>query len=175
MLKGLIHVYCGEGKGKTTASVGLAVRCAGGGGKVIYASFMKDNKSGERKILESLENIELLENPDAVDFYKFMSEENKKIFNKYCLDKFEIITKKINSHPYDMLVLDEIIPVINYGIISESLILNMIENRPDKLEIVLTGRYPSESIINAADYVTEMKKIKHPYDNGINARKFIEM
>ena len=78
MLKGLVHIYCGDGKGKTTAAIGLAVRCAGGGGRVLFVSFLKDNKSGERNALKNTENIELIENPENVPFYKFMNEKEKK-------------------------------------------------------------------------------------------------
>lgn len=175
MLKGLIHIYCGDGKGKTTAAIGLAVRCAGGGGRVLFVSFLKDNKSGERNALKNTENIELIENPENVPFYKFMNEKEKKCYNKYCADVLSGVSEKASKGIYNMLVLDEIIPAMNNGIIPENYVLDIIKERPDDLEIILTGRNPSENIMDSADYITEMKKIKHPYDKGITARKYIEM
>ena len=77
MENGCVHIYCGDGKGKTTAAVGLAVRCAGGGGKVIYTSFLKDNTSGELNILRSIKNIELIENPSSMKFFGRMNSEEK--------------------------------------------------------------------------------------------------
>ena len=175
MLIGLIHIYCGDGKGKTTAAIGLAVRCSGGGGRVLFVSFLKDNKSGERNALKNTENIELIENPENVPFYKFMNEKEKKCYNKYCADVLSDVSEKASKGIYNMLVLDEIIPAMNNGIIPENYVLDIIKERPDDLEIILTGRYPKENIMDSADYITEMKKIKHPYDKGITARKYIEM
>ena len=158
MLKGLVHIYCGDGKGKTTAAIGLAVRCAGGGGRVLFVSFLKDNKSGERNALKNTEN-----------------EKEKKCYNKYCADVLSDVSEKASKGIYNMLVLDEIIPAMNNDIIPENYVLDIIKERPDDLEIILTGRNPSENIMDSADYITEMKKIKHPYDKGITARKYIEM
>ena len=106
-MPGLIHIYCGDGKGKTTAGVGLAVRCAGGGGKVLFASFLKDDKSGERNILDNIENIELIKNPEKTGFYKFMDENEKENCQKICRDTFEFIMKRIFENRYDLLILDE--------------------------------------------------------------------
>ncbi len=174
-MTGLVHIYCGDGKGKTTAAVGLAVRCAGGGGKVLFASFLKDDRSGERNILDYIDNIELIKNPKKIGFYKFMDDKEKEECKKECRDKFSLIKELIAENEYDMLILDEIIPVINYGIISEEEMLDFLNTKPEGLETVLTGRGPSEKLMDAADYVTEMKKIKHPFDKGIKARAFIEM
>ncbi|MCD8036704.1 MAG: cob(I)yrinic acid a,c-diamide adenosyltransferase [Clostridiales bacterium] len=174
-MRGLIHIYCGDGKGKTTAAVGLAIRCAGGGGRVLYASFLKDNKSGERAVLEQNENILLLENPDSVKFYKFMTDEEKESYRNFCKDTLSNIQQEISKNKYDLLILDEIIPTINNKILPEETVLRLLDSRPYLLEAVLTGRNPSEALISRADYITEMKKIKHPYDKGIQARKYIEM
>ena len=174
-MKGLIHLYCGDGKGKTTAAVGLAVRCAGGGGKVLYASFLKDNRSGERAVLDRLENICLLENPDCVKFLRSMTEKEKSEYRSFCCKTFENIKTMINNEHFDLLVLDEIIAAVNNSLIDEDEVIKLTNNRPDGLEIVMTGRNPSERLIELSDYVTEMKKIKHPYDKGIPARFGIEM
>lgn len=174
-MRGLIHIYCGDGKGKTTAAVGLAVRCAGGGGRVLYASFLKDGKSGERNILGSLNNVRLLENPDSVKFFKSMTEDEKREYMSFCEKTLERIEKEIFESRYDLLILDEIIPAINNGILDIASVTALLDSRPDSLEIVMTGREPSRELIDRADYVTEMKKIKHPFDRGIRARKYIEM
>ncbi len=174
-MSGLVHVYCGDGKGKTTAAVGLAIRCAGGGGKVLFVSFLKDDRSGERNILDLVENIELLRNPRKTGFYKFMDESEKEKCKESCKEKFTLIKKLVRENCYDMLILDEIIPVINYSLIEEKELIEFINNKPENLEVVMTGRNPSNNILDYADYVTEMKKIRHPFDKGINARVFVEM
>ena len=117
----------------------------------------------------------MIENPENVPFYKFMNEKEKKCYNKYCADVLSDVSEKASKGIYNMLVLDEIIPAMNNGIIPENYVLDIIKERPDDLEIILTGRNPSENIMDSADYITEMKKIKHPYDKGITARKYIEM
>ncbi len=174
-MKGLIHIYCGDGKGKTTAAVGLAVRCAGGGGRVLYVSFLKDNRSGERRILERIENIYLLENPESVSFFKYMSEEEKRSCREFCESTVENVQREIRTNSYDLLVLDEIIPAVNNGVLDENTVTELLDSRPDGLEIALTGRAPSKALTDRADYITEMRKIRHPFDRGIQARKYIEM
>lgn len=174
-MKGLVHIYCGDGKGKSTAAIGLAIRCAGCGGHVLYASFLKDNSSGERAVLSCIENIELMENPVEVKFYKFMNEHEKNAYKGFCKKRFKMICEKVQSRIYDILILDEIIPTVNNEILTEIELAELINNRPENLEIVLTGRNPSDLLCSKADYITEMKKIKHPYDLGVQARKFIEM
>ena len=104
-----------------------------------------------------------------------MNENEKENCKKICRDTFSFIKKHIFENHYDLLILDEIIPVINHGIIEENELTDFLSNRPENLEVVLTGRNPSDRLIETADYVTEMKKIKHPFDKGIKARTFIEM
>ena len=174
-MSGLIHLYCGDGKGKSTAAAGLAVRCAGGGGRVLFSSFLKDDSSGERNILMGIENIDLMENPDKIGFYKFMDDTEKEACREICRKTFERIKAAVSLNDYDLLVMDEIIPVINHGLINEDELLSFLETRPEKLEVVLTGRDPSDRLLETADYVTEMRKVKHPFDRGIGARKYIEM
>ena len=172
---GLVHIYFGDGKGKTTAAAGLAIRCAGGGGKVVFASFLKDENSGERTILEKIENIKLVKNPETMGFYKFMDEKEKDECRNNCRRSFDTVKKYTEESKPDMVILDEIIPVIKNGLLEESELLEFLNSRPDNTEIVMTGREPSEKLLETADYVTEMRKIKHPFDLGIKARRFIEM
>ena len=161
-----IHVYTGDGKGKTTCASGLAARFAATGKKVAFFRFLKCETSGE---CESLK--------DFVDFYRtdgsfgflFQMSDMEKQDLKL---KINDLWQKAKETPCDMLVLDEILCVISEGIIAEEELLAFLKN--NKAEVVLTGRGASEKIIDAADYVTEMKKIKHPFDKGQDARAGIE-
>ena len=175
MSKGLIHIYTGEGKGKTTASVGLAVRAAGQGLKVLFVQFFKldDASSGEKEILKKLPGIELLRS--NVRHPIFTKEKtNKELLKQSIGETFETVKKKIASDGINLLVLDEINSVLTGGWLDIDDMIDFLENRPEGLEVVLTGRDAPVELVKMADYVTEMLKIKHPFDNGIKARKGIE-
>lgn len=172
MNKGLIHIYCGDGKGKTTAAVGLAVRCAGAGGRVLFFQFLKGNTSGEIKALSGIAEIDVISGIDNMKFvWKMTDSEREKAREDY-IRIFSDIQKRASE--YDLVILDEIIPALKYNFIKENELIRFMESKPDKVELVLTGRDPSDELLSAADYVTEMKKIKHPYDIGIAARRKIE-
>ena len=169
----MIHIYCGDGKGKTTAAVGLAVRCAGSGGRVLFTSFLKDSRSSELEVLRKVAGIHMIENPPQVSFFRNMAEEEKERIKSISRNKMaEII---LRQDRYDMVVLDEIFAAVHYGMVSEEELTGMIGNRPSGVEYVLTGRNPSQKLIEMADYVSEIRKIKHPFDRGIGARKGIEL
>ena len=171
-MRGLIHIYCGEGKGKTTAAVGLAIRAAGAGKKVLFTQFLKNGKSSELKILESIEGIEILKGVPVEGFVKHFDEAKKqKVSGDSKKQLREVISR---AGDYDMVIMDEIIPACAHGITEESDVADFIKNRPEKPELVLTGRHPSEALLSLADYVTEMQKCKHPYDCGVAAREGIE-
>lgn len=174
MDKGLVHVYCGDGKGKTTCAAGLAVRCAGCGGKVIWFQYLKRDISGERKSLEKLENITLIPGYDKIKFTFKMTEEEKSEARAFYVRALENIKKMTEKEDYDMVVLDEVMAGISTGLVDESAVTEFIDNRPKGLEVVLTGRDPSENILKRADYISEIKKIKHPFDMGQSAREKIE-
>ena len=171
---GCIHIYYGNGKGKTTCSVGLAVRAAGCGKKVLFIQFMKTGKSSEIKMIESLPGIEVMEAPRMKKFSFRMTDEEK----KEMLDKdnavLEEIKEKVKDGEYDLLVMDESIGSCHKGFLDEGLLIDLLETKPVHLEVVMTGRHPDDTLIRMADYVTEMHKVKHPYDQGINARRGIE-
>lgn len=169
---GLIHIYCGNGKGKTTAATGLAVRAAGFGKKVVFCQFFKNGSSSELESFKKLENITVFNCGKSYGLYHNMSEEEKENAAK---DYGELLEKALSEAPdADLLVLDEAISSCNHKMISEERLLDFLENKPKELEVVLTGRNPSERLLSMADYVTEMNKIKHPYDKGTPARKGIE-
>lgn len=171
---GLTHIYCGDGKGKTTCAAGLAVRCAGAGGNVLWFQFLKKDSSSERKSLELLENIDLLPGYDKMKFTFKMTEEEKQSAKDFFQEKLLEIENIVHRKNYDMVVLDEIIGAINLNIILEEQVINFLKRKPKGLEVVLTGREPSEQLCKLADYISDIKKIKHPYDNGIMARHKIE-
>ena len=171
-MRGLIHIYCGDGKGKTTAAIGLSVRANGAGRKVLFVQFFKDGTSAEIEALRSL-GVEVRVVSEHFGFVWTMDKEEfaraKRAYAQLLLD-----AEKLSSDGFGLLVLDEIISAVNCGIVPEQELKDFIACRPDGLEIVLTGRDPSPSLCGLADYITEMKKIRHPYDDGIMGRKGIE-
>ncbi|WP_294351431.1 cob(I)yrinic acid a,c-diamide adenosyltransferase [uncultured Clostridium sp.] len=175
MNKGLIHIYCGDGKGKTTASIGLSVRAVGSGMKVIFTQFLKNNKSSELKVLKTLPNLEVVPCEKAFGFFKFMSDEEKKKAKEVYSRLLTTVINKAIEEDIDLLVLDEIMATYNYELIDKEYFLNFLKNKPEKLEVVMTGRDPKEELINLANYVSNIEKIKHPFDEGIMARVGIEM
>ena len=172
--KSCVHIYCGDGKGKTTAAVGQAVRMAGRGKKVLFARFLKNENSGELKILDQIEEIEVIHMSKSFGFFKSLNEKEKEEWKKTYRELWMTIQNKIKTGDYDLLVMDEFLHALRYQIVSEEEILKFLKERPADLEVVMTGRNPSEKMVKAADYVSDIRKIKHPYDQGIPARKGIE-
>lgn len=169
---GLIHIYYGDGKGKTTAAVGQAIRAAGSGLQVLFFQFMKDNTSNERKILEQIPNITCLPGKRHVKFYNQMNSEEKaeyKHYNSKALD--EIVKFCIN---FDVLILDEAVCAVDLGLLSEKKLIDFLKHKPRGLEVVMTGHHVPDNLFHLANYVTEMTKVKHPYDEGRTARAGIE-
>ena len=174
-MKGLIHLYCGEGKGKTTAAVGLAVRCAGHGGRVVFAQFLKDGTSGECRALAGLKNVTVLAANPVGKFSFQMTEEEKRRTADAVSRRFEAAAGFAVREGATLLVLDEVCAAVSCGFLPESELLAFLDGKPDDLEVVLTGRNPSEALQARADYITEMVKRRHPFDKGIGARKGIEL
>lgn len=170
----MIHVYYGDGKGKTTAAVGLAVRAAGSNMKVMFLQFLKTEFSGERHILSNLENVSLTVCPDELKFTFDMSDAERQQAAALFRGIFERSAATALSERYDMIVLDEVFDIMNEGMLSEADVFEFITNAPVSIEIVMTGHDPAQRFTDAADYVTEMKKIKHPFDKGSNGRIGIE-
>ena len=171
---GLVHIYCGEGKGKTTCSVGLTVRACGYGLHVLFMQFLKSGDSSELKILKSLPGIEVLGTKPIKKFSFQMTEEEKAETRRINAEQFADMVKMLENDHYDMLVLDEVLGSIEAGLLDDQLIVNFLKNRPEQLEVVMTGRYPTEELEELADYVSRIDKVKHPYDKGIPARAGIE-
>lgn len=174
MKQGLTHVYFGDGKGKTTAAVGLAVRSAGAQKKVLFAQFFKGRPSSEVAALALLPGMSLQAPTVSSKFVWDMSEAERAAFQEQQSEGMQTAWNTAIEGDYDLLVLDEGLDVLRYGFVDEAAFLEQLATRPDKLEVVLTGHYLSEAIKEAADYVTEMVKVKHPYDVGVKQRKGIE-
>ena len=172
---GLIHIYCGEGKGKTTAAVGLAVRHAGFGGKVVLAQFLKDGTSSECRALSKLENVTMLAANPCGKFSFQMTGEEKQQCSAAIGRTFAAATGFAVREGATLLVLDEVCAALSCGFLAEDEVIAFLDGKPDELEVVLTGRNPSESLQARADYITEMVKRRHPFDKGIGARKGIEL
>ncbi len=169
---GLVQVYTGCGKGKTTAALGQVLRAVGKGQKAIIIQFMKGEiKYGELKSVADLENAEIEQygRPDFVD-----KKDPAKIDIELAEKGLRRAKEVISSGEYDIVVLDEMNITLDYKLVDEKEVITMIENRPEHVEIVLTGRYAPPSIIDLADLLTVMTEVKHPYMKGVEAREGIE-
>jgi cob(I)alamin adenosyltransferase len=171
--KGYIQIYTGNGKGKTTAALGLALRASGHGFKTFIGQFMKGQKYGELKAIEKLKPfvqvkqfgrntfIHVTQNPDPIDVKK-------------AEDGLDTCFKAMLSGLFDIIILDEINVALYFNLIKEKKVHEFLDKKPDNIEVILTGRYAPESLIKRADLVTEMKEIKHYYTKNILARDGIE-
>lgn len=168
----MIHIYCGDGKGKTTAAMGLALRMAGAGKRVLIGQFFKDGSSGEIKVLKTVPGIETLHCKTVPGRYSRMTDQQRQQarqdYSQYLL---ELLDKGKDA---DLLVLDEVISALNRGIVPMEPVLEYLKVQGESQEIVLTGRDPAPELCALADYITEMRKEKHPFDKGIRARKGVE-
>jgi len=166
----MIHIYCGEGKGKTTAAMGLALRMAGRGGRVVIAQFLKSEQSGERRALEQLSGVTLLSVPQSLPFTFEMTQsqrEQEKARYERMLDELERFAPSA-----DLLVLDEVCDAVETGLVDPGRLLAALDRFEG--EAVLTGRQPWPELLARADYVTRMEKVRHPFDRGIPARAGVE-
>lgn len=171
---GLIHIYCGDGKGKTTAAMGLALRCAGHGEKVVIAQFLKDGTSGESRMLAKLDNVTLLAANPVGKFSKAMNESEREESERAMARTFRAAVDFAVREHARMLVLDEVCAAITAGMLEEWDVLDFLDEKPDNLEVILTGRNPTLRMQERADYISEICKRKHPFDRGIRAREGIE-
>jgi cob(I)alamin adenosyltransferase len=169
--KGYIHVYTGPGKGKTTAAVGLGIRAAGAGMKVHMVQFMKGRRYSEIDTIEKIENFTITQHGRD----EFVSKEKpEQVDIDLAQEGFKYSKEIVNNGKYDMIILDEINVAVDYDLISLKDITKLIEKKPENLELILTGRYAHPEIVRYADLVTEMLEIKHPYQQGVEARKGID-
>jgi len=174
MKKGLVHIYTGNGKGKTTACAGLALRMAGSGGRVLYSFMQKGVKSSEVKLMGTIENIDIMQVCTMTKFSYLQNTEEKLEYKRQHTQGLKKIIELCKSKKYDMVIIDEAVGAILEKAITIESVLELINKRPENCEIVLSGRKPPAELIAVADYVSEIKAIKHPFDKGISARKGIE-
>lgn len=172
--RGYIQVYTGNGKGKTTAALGLALRAAGRGKKTYIAQFMKKGEYGEllsvAKYLKDFITIEQFGLPG----FHYSGEEVTEEERMAAKEGVKAINKAIESKKYDIIILDEVNVLLHFGIITINSILEIIERKPENIELVLTGRNVPGEILERADLVTEMKEVKHYYTKDVPARLGIE-
>ncbi|MGN0436462.1 MAG: cob(I)yrinic acid a,c-diamide adenosyltransferase [Wujia sp.] len=202
----MIQIYCGDGKGKTTAAVGLAIRAAGHGIPVFFTQFLKDDTSGEINILKKLDGIRVMHPDCFYGFVRNMTEEQRADIQEAYSSLLHVVKEIIESEleqysscragKYEacddrmkdrenldltksqgiemVVVLDEVLHAVNYKLLDELALIELMSCYREKVEFVLTGWNPSVKLLELADYVSEVTKRKHPFDNGIFARNGIE-
>ena len=168
--KGYIQVYTGNGKGKTTASLGISLRAVCAGNKVFIGQFMKGQDYSELKAAEYLPCFKMEQFGD-LNFICGKPSDEDKVKAEQGLSRMKEV---LASGEYDIVVLDEINTTLFFGLVSVNDVLAMLDLKPDKTEVILTGRYAPDEIVERADLVTEMREIKHYYNDGVNARAGIE-
>jgi cob(I)alamin adenosyltransferase len=170
--RGLVQVYTGNGKGKTTAAFGLALRAIGRGLKVYVIQFIKGGFDyGELYVVDRLPNLKL----KAFGRGKFITEKPAgKEDIRLAEEALALAEEAVKSGEYDIVILDEINVALNLKLIKIEKVLELVRNKPKHVELVLTGRYAPSEIIEVADLVTEMREVKHPFNKGYQARKGIE-
>ena len=171
---GLVHIYCGNGKGKTTTGMGLCVRAAGYGYRVLIYQFMKNNRTNERKLMENVENITFVDGLEEEKFSFQMTEQEKSERKCFYEAQLKKVTEMACKEGYDVLFLDEAIYAIRAGLLEEEKILEFLDKKPENLEVILSGQNPGEKLLEQADYVSEICMKKHPFQNGQPARDGIE-
>lgn len=174
--EGRILINTGEGKGKTTAALGLAMRAAGHGFKVLILQFIKSGGiTGEIKIIEKLKpQIEIKQLGKGFIRFKDGCPQPTRTQVENANNAFKYAREKICSDKYDIIILDEINNIISYGLLKVEEVIEVMKNKPEDLCIILTGRNAPPELVKIADTVTEMKEIKHAFGQGIRARKGIE-
>lgn len=170
----MIHVYSGKGKGKTTAAVGLAVRAAGAGMRVHFYQFLKNGSSSEIKVLRELESVTVGYCRECNKFSFQMNDEEKIIVKNAHNELLDEIESHIRKKTADLIVMDELLGAYNALLIDRKKVRDIICGCPDDIELILTGRAPTKVFRKAADYYSVINSVKHPFDNGIRARKGIE-
>lgn len=173
-MNGLIHVYHGDGKGKTSASVGLAIRAAGYGRSVIFLQFLKGGISHEIDILKNIHNIRVLRNSKEFGFINTLSQSEIAELTAMHNANLAKALSFVQEGKCDVLILDEICAAYEFNVIDTAMTDSIILNKPASLELVLTGRNPAKIFLENADYITEMRKERHPFDKNIMAREGIE-
>ena len=170
----MLQIYCGNGKGKTTASLGLALRGAGSQMKVHIIQFMKGNESSEWHALQFVPNITIQRCNKNYGFTADMTLQDKIEITQCHNDLLQKAETLLQTHQVDMLILDEFNNAYEYSLLDRKFADSMIFNRPKDIELILTGRNANPKFLAIADYISEITAIRHPFQKGIKARKGIE-
>lgn len=173
--KGYIQIYTGNGKGKTTAAVGLATRAAGNKFRVCMVQFLKSGVTGElesAKLMAPYFTIHRFERPRG--FFWTLNDQEKLELKEDIQEAYKFCIKQLEEGNCDILIMDEIMGTLSNGLITEEQLIELIDKKPDDVELIMTGRNVPESIMQRANLVTEMKDIKHYFNEGVPARKGIE-
>ena len=169
MERGMVHLYCGDGKGKTTAAMGLALRALGAGMRVAVVQFLKDGHSSELAPLEKL-GAAVFSGGCGSKFVFQMDQQEKEETRR----QQDALLRRALAEPCDLLVQDEACAACSLGMVDQELLRGAVQNRPAGCEVVLTGRDPAEWMQNAADYITEMRAVRHPFEKGVAARRGVD-
>ncbi|MDO5154653.1 MAG: cob(I)yrinic acid a,c-diamide adenosyltransferase [Eubacteriales bacterium] len=181
----MIHLYSGNGRGKTSIAIGTAIRMAGANRPVLFAQFMKGNDTSELAVLQGLSGVRVLRVEEQFPFYKHMSEQDKQAITQYHNEILSKIMQEVSKYaketkeddlgtPVCLVVLDEVTYPLQYGLMNQELFHQFLDTIPDCVELIMTGRNPSEKLMQVCDYWSELEMQKHPYEKGIMARKGIE-
>jgi len=175
-MQGLVHIYTGDGKGKTTAAVGLGIRACGRGLRVLMVQFLKGSPTGEVKTIEKLNPGFVIHRGNEIKKFTWeMSMEELEEAKRVQQEIFNYAGSAASSNAWDMIILDEIMAAVAADMVSIADVAGFIKSKPCDLEVVLTGRNAPNELIQLADYVSEIKAVKHPMDKGIPAREGIEL
>ncbi len=175
MKKGYVQVYTGDGKGKTTAALGLGLRAAGRGFKVIMFQFLKGAYSGELDSTPLLGgSFTIIRLGETKKFFSTLNEQERKELREKLQEELKQVEAILKSEDCDILILDEIMAAVHGELITVDQVCELIEARPGGMELVLTGRRAPQAVIDRADLVSEMRCVKHYMDNGVPARAGIE-
>lgn len=169
-----LHVYFGESKGKTTAAMGLAIRAAGQDRRVLVSQFMKTNTTGELNSLRKIPNIHVVLGEPILKLTTKMTPEELAAEKLRQRANFEKICQAVDEMKPDMIVLDELLVAQSMDMVDTDRVLECLDKWLEGAEVVLTGRWVSDAILERADYATEMVKRKHPFDQGVMARRGVE-
>lgn len=175
MDKGYVHIYTGDGKGKTTAAVGLGLRAYGRGFKVLLVQFLKSEPSGEIIAIEKLgPNFKSFRTKKVNGFFINMNEEKRQELKKSEQEAFQYAREAVMSGEWDLVILDEVIGSLGIGLIELKSLIDLIKEKPESVELVLTGRNAPIELIELSDYVSEIKAVKHVFSKGVPSREGIE-
>ena len=170
----MVHIYHGDGKGKTTAAFGQALRALGNGWRVGIVQFLKGSPTGEVTALEQLKNVTIRRNTKDFGFFSNMSQGERDEMIAMQNKNLYILIEEMKQGKYDMIILDELCAAYNQESVERDLVKELLELAKGKIEIVITGRNPHDDLMAYADYMTQMKAERHPFEKGTAARQGIE-